>query len=62
MAGLGGTCPSITFTLGGAAVKTDGKTDFKDACAKVKNAVKVEVKGTREADGKILATRVELDD
>ena len=62
VAGLGGACPSITFTLGSTAVKTDAKTDFKDACSKVKNAAKVEVKGTRGADGKILATRIQLDD
>lgn len=62
VAGLAGTCPAISFTLGGVAVRADATTDYKDACSRVVAGVRVEVKGTRQADGRVLATRVELDD
>ena len=62
VSGLGGTCPSITFTVRGTVVRTNSATDFRDACARIANAVRVEVRGNREAGGQVLATRVELDD
>ena len=62
VSGLGGACPSITFTVRNTVVRTTGATDFRDACSRILNAVRVEVKGTRDANGQILATRVELDD
>lgn len=60
--GLSGSCPALAFTVAGTAVKTDAKTDFRSACSAVKAAAKVEVKGVRQTDGKLLATRLKLDD
>ena len=62
VSGRGGTCPSITFTVGNTVIRTNGATDFRDACSLILNTLRVEVRGTREANGQILASRVELDD
>ena len=58
-----GTCPALTFTVGTTQVVTDSKTDFrKAACSTLANNIRVEVKGTKQATGAILATRVEAKD
>jgi hypothetical protein len=55
-----GTCPALTFTVGSTAVVTNASTQFKDvACTALANNMRVEVKGTRQSTGSILATRVE---
>lgn len=60
VAGLGGTCPALTFTVGGTTVHTSASTQFKDtACSGLKAGNTVEVKGTRQADNSIAASRVE---
>lgn len=60
IATLSGTCPSLTFTIGSTTVKTNATTQFKDtACTGLKTGNKAEVKGTRQADNSVLATRVE---
>jgi hypothetical protein len=70
---LAGTCPVATFTVTTAAaagaaatttqVATTATTTFGETtCAAVVNGVIVEVKGTRQADGSIVATRVSLED
>jgi hypothetical protein len=57
------TCPTITFTVQGMTVKTNNTTIFKDGpCTRIANGRRVEVEGTRQGDGTILATEVELDD
>jgi hypothetical protein len=60
--GLSGSCPSITFTVRNTIVRTDGATVFRDACTRILNATRVEVRGTMNGNGRLLATRVELDD
>ena len=56
-----GACPSLTFTVNTTKVTTNSATTFRDGiCTDVKDGARVEVKGTRQADGSILATRVEL--
>ena len=62
VSGLSGNCPSIVFTVRGTVVRTNGATDFRDACSRILNGVRAEVRGTRDANGQLLATRVELDD
>ncbi len=60
LAGLGGTCPSITFTVSGTPVATNSKTKFEDvACKALKNGDTVEVEGTKQANGSVLASTVE---
>jgi hypothetical protein len=60
IAGLSGTCPSISFTVSGSSVTTGPKTEFDDgACSTLKNGSTVEVKGTRQANGSVLASEVD---
>lgn len=57
-----GSCPTVTFNVGTTKVVTDATTQFKDGtCATIANGMKVEVEGTRQADGSIKAARVEFD-
>ena len=57
--GLKGTCPSVSFGVNGFAIATNGSTVFDGiACSKLKNGDKVTVKGLKQADGSVLATRV----
>jgi len=59
-----GSCAanSLSFKIGSTVVKTNASTQFKDAaCASLKVGDSVEVKGARQADNSVLATRVERD-
>ncbi len=59
VAGLGGSCPAITFTAGGRSVATTSNTKFDLACLSIANGTKVEVKGTSSSpSGVVTATRV----
>jgi hypothetical protein len=63
VSGLTGTCPNITFALSGTLVRASDATRYEDGtCARVRNSLRVEVHGQRQADGSIRATRIELDD
>ena len=55
-----GACPSITFIVASKAVATNAATEFKDgSCAGLANGDRVEVEGIAQANGSILAKRVE---
>ena len=57
---IGGACPGLTFTVRGTTVATNGSTEFKDTtCAALKSGHNVEVKGTRQTNLSVLATRIE---
>ena len=59
---LAGSCAAgnLSFQMGSTLVKTNASTQFKDAaCASLKGGDSVEVKGARQADTSVLATRVE---
>ena len=58
VASLGGACPAIRFTLNGTALSTSATTQFVLACSSVANGTRVEVKGTKRADGSVAVTRV----
>lgn len=58
LGGLKGTCPTIAFVVNGYSIATSGATTFTPACADLKSGTKVEVKGTRLADGSVTATAV----
>jgi len=63
VSGLGGACPNLTFMVNGAAVVTNGSTRFEDGpCSAVQNRKSVEVEGTRQANGSVLAKTVEIED
>jgi uncharacterized protein DUF5666 len=60
LAGKAGTCPALTFTVSSTMVVTNGSTEFKDtSCAALANGDRVEVKGTKQSNGSVLASRVE---
>jgi uncharacterized protein DUF5666 len=57
-----GTCPSLTFTVQGSTITTDGNTKFEGGqCSQVANGTKVEVEGSRQANNSVLARNVEFD-
>jgi hypothetical protein len=55
---LKGTCPSVQFAVNGFSISTSASTTFESACSSLKSGDKVNVKGTRQADGSVAATRV----
>jgi uncharacterized protein DUF5666 len=60
VAGKGGSCPSISFTVNSTSVSTNGSTEFKDvSCTALANGNRVEVKGTKQSNGSVMASRVE---
>jgi hypothetical protein len=59
LGGLKGTCPSIQFSVNGFSIATSGTTAFEGGtCSALKSGDKVTVKGTRNADGSVSATKV----
>jgi translation elongation factor EF-Tu-like GTPase len=59
---LAGTCPAVTFTVQSTKVSSGTVTVFDHiTCGTLKNGSKVEVKGSKQADGSVLATTVALD-
>lgn len=60
---LGGSCPTLTFTVQRSTVKTNSATRFEHGpCTGIADGVRVDVEGTRQIDGTILATEVEFED
>jgi len=57
--GLGGACPAMTFSVSGSTVSTSASTRFDDACGSLKNGDRVEVRGVRQANNAVAASRVE---
>jgi uncharacterized protein DUF5666 len=59
---LGGTCPgSRSFKIGSTLVTTNATTQFEDtSCGSLAVGDSVEVRGTRQTDLSVLASRVEL--
>jgi len=56
---LTGTCPTLSFTVGGKTVKTTASTNWGDKkCADLKSGDQVGVAGTAQADGSVLAVKV----
>ena len=63
VSGLTGNCPKISFTVGGTKVTTSEITQFDGVrCGDIGNGMVVEVKGSRQSDNSIAATKVEIDD
>lgn len=56
--GLKGTCPSLTFSVNGFKVTTDGTTVFSHACTTFKSGTKATVEGIVQPDLSIKATSV----
>ncbi len=59
---LGGSCPSVVFSIGSDVIATNGDTRFKTPCNTLSEGRFVEAKGVRQPDGRILAQEVETED
>jgi hypothetical protein len=62
VSGVTGTCPSLRFVVNAVTVVTDSSTRFEDPCSGVQNGRRVEVKGIRQANGEVLARKVETEE
>ena len=63
VSGLAGTCPNKSFTVNGVNVLTDKTTEFSGGkCEQLAKDLKVEVKGTYQADKSVKAAKVKLED
>ncbi|HSL21259.1 MAG TPA: DUF5666 domain-containing protein [Vicinamibacterales bacterium] len=56
---LSGLCPLVQFTLSRRLVRTTAATDFRLRCDDLRNGRDVAVKGVVQADGSVLATRIQ---
>jgi len=58
---LAGSCPAIRFTAGARLIVADRNTDYSHGgCKDISNGDTVKVNGTTQADGAVLATRIEI--
>jgi hypothetical protein len=56
-------CPVLSFMVGTTPVTTTATTEFDDVlCSALANGAVVEIDGTPQTDGSIIATKVELED
>jgi hypothetical protein len=59
ISGLTGTCPAVRFTLGGSTIVTSALTRFDNiGCSALTGTTSVEVRGFRQPDNTVAATRV----
>ena len=59
IAGLAGTCPALTMTVAGSAVKTTTSTVFTSkGCTELKNGDTVYAIGPKQSDGTVLASKI----
>ena len=56
-----GSCPALTFRLGGLSVATTQNTDFETPCDQVVNGAAIEVHGPAMTNGTLIAREVEAD-
>ena len=60
---ISGTCPDLTFRLRGVTVVTTSGTRFRHGhCQDLRPGMSVEIRGRRQADGRVIAEEVEIDD
>ena len=58
---VGTACPTLQFVVEGITVKTTAATSFEGGtCLDIKAGTKVGAKGTRQADGSVLASRIQI--
>jgi hypothetical protein len=61
IANLSGSCPNRTFTLAGTLIVVNGATDYERRrdCSDLRDGRSVRVRGRGQADGSILANRID---
>lgn len=58
-----GACPAKTFTVGQHSIVTNSQTTYDDGlCAELVPLARVEVRAVKQADGTLVATKVEFED
>ena len=58
---VGTACPTLQFVVEGITIKTSAATSFEGGtCLDIKAGTKVGAKGTRQADGSVLASRIQI--
>jgi hypothetical protein len=58
--GLAGACPTVSFSLKGTPIDTNAATAYEGlSCSALANGKKVEVTGTKQANGRVLATKIQ---
>jgi hypothetical protein len=63
ISGLTGACPTLTFMIGSTKVSTDATTTFDGGtCQQLANGGNADVKGAKQPDGSIKATRVSVEE
>jgi len=61
VAALGGSCPNVTFNLGGTTVYATAGTQFKaGSCKHLESGQRVAVSGVKERDGRVRAGEIDL--
>jgi len=63
ISGVNGTCPNVNFTMNGGKVVTSSSTKYDDglSCAALSSlpaSTKLELDGTKQSDGSILAKEI----
>ena len=58
MSAPSGTCPGITFVLGGVTIVANASTEFDQACSSFTAGTLVEVRGVRQLNGTVTADRI----
>jgi hypothetical protein len=59
--GLAGTCPSVTFKVNGTPLAAASATEFRNGlCAHLEEGTSIKLQGRRQADGSVLAEKVEM--
>jgi hypothetical protein len=63
VSGLRGSCPDVTFTVDRTVVVANAATRYSDgSCRRLDDKGRVTVVGVRQADGRVTAERIDLDD
>jgi len=63
ISGLAGACPNLTFNIGSTRIRTNGTTEFnRIPCSFLTNGMDVEVEGSLQSDGALLAREVQPDE
>jgi Domain of unknown function (DUF5666) len=58
---LSGSCPDLTFTIGGTTVFADESTRYREGnCKHVEEGRRVVVVGQRQPDGRVRAERIDI--
>jgi len=59
---VSGACPSVTLTIGTVRAVANSSTQFDAPCSSLATGRGVEIHGTRQSDGSIVATLVHVED